>query len=71
MIQWSLSCKTTLRDDQIVVSQGRWSLIGGINNMKSTKQSILKNGLSKQVVSHRSGLSRQGPLYYQIFTQAV
>ena len=38
-----------------------WSLKGGINIMKSAKQSILTNGLSSQVVSHWSGLSRQGP----------
>ena len=69
-IQWSLSktCKTTTRDDQIVLSQDRWSLIGGINDMKSTMQSILKSGLSSQVVSHWSGLSRQGPLYTSLFT---
>ena len=34
-VQWSLSCTTTPRDDQIVVSQDRWFLIGGINSMKS------------------------------------
>ncbi len=43
-----------------VVFQDRWSLVTGSIVLNICQK---KTGLSRQVVSHNSGLSRQVPLY--------
>ncbi len=46
-----------------VVSQDRWSLVPGSIALKCTVLPPEMYGLSRQVVSHGSGLSRQVSLY--------
>ncbi len=69
MVYYTSTVEPVLKDHPIglknAVCQDRWSLVTGPVIVKCTSRSFCKKmcGLSKQVVSHGSGLLRQVSLY--------
>ncbi len=74
---WGSTTKPDLKDHAIghknVVCQDRWPLVTGSVILKYTCRSFRRNGLSRQMVSHDSGLSIQVSLYRELlnFTMLI